>query len=70
MRIRKLTPLECLRLMGVSDEDAHKMLKTCSNSQCYKAAGNSIVVDVMEKMFENLNLRRLDYDDKTGNKNG
>lgn len=53
-RIRRLTPLECFRLMGVSDEDAKKMLAVNSNTQCYKQAGNSIVVDVMVAMFRNL----------------
>lgn len=55
-RIRKLTPLECFRLMGVSDEDALKMMKINSNTQCYKQAGNSIVVDVMVEMFKKLNI--------------
>lgn len=55
-RIRKLTPLECFRLMGCSDEDANKMLSVNSNTQCYKQAGNSIVVDVMCAMFMNLNI--------------
>lgn len=53
-RIRKLTPLESFRLMGVTDEDANKMLAVNSNSQCYKQAGNSIVVDVLEAMMRNL----------------
>lgn len=53
-RIRKLTPLECFRLMGVDDTDSKKMLEVNSNSQCYKQAGNSIVVDVMAAMFERL----------------
>lgn len=53
-RIRRLTPLECYRLMGVSDEDAKKMLAVNSNTQCYKQAGNSIVVDVMVAMFKSL----------------
>ena len=53
-RIRKLTPLECFRLMGVTDENAKKMLSVNSNSQCYKQAGNSIVVDVMAAMFSKL----------------
>lgn len=53
-RIRKLTPLECFRLMGVTDSDAKKMLAVNSNSQCYKQAGNSIVVDVMAAMFKRL----------------
>lgn len=55
-RIRRLTPLECFRLMGVSDEDAKKMLAVNSNTQCYKQAGNSIVVDVMVAMFRKLFL--------------
>ena len=44
-RIRKLTPKECFRLMGVKDEDYNKL--TVSDSQKYKQAGNSIVVDVL-----------------------
>lgn len=53
-RIRKLTPLECFRLMGVTDSDGEKMLSVNNNSQCYKQAGNSIVVDVMVAMFKQL----------------
>lgn len=54
LRIRKLTPKECLRLMDVRDEDADKMMQVNSNAQCYKQAGNSIVVACMEKIFHNL----------------
>lgn len=50
--IRKLTPRECFRLMGVKDEDYDKL--TVSNSQRYKQAGNSIVVDVLMGIFENM----------------
>lgn len=50
-RIRKLTPLECWRLMGFSDEDFHKAEKANSNSQLYKQAGNSIVKDVLMAIF-------------------
>lgn len=78
-RIRKLTPRECFRLMGVSDEDISKIqnyplvtddgktfeapegmdLKTVrqlsiSESQQYKMAGNSIVVQVLEGIFTQL----------------
>lgn len=53
-RIRKLTPKECFRLMGVSDEDADKMMAVNSNTQCYKQAGNSIVVDVLAAIFKEL----------------
>lgn len=52
-RIRKLTPLECWRLMGVKDEQFDK-LHDISNSQLYKLAGNSIVVDVLMGIFKNL----------------
>lgn len=51
MRIRKLTPKECWRLMGFSDEDFKKAEKVNSNTQLYKQAGNSIVVDVLEELF-------------------
>lgn len=52
-RIRKLTPRECWRLMGVRDEQFDK-LHDISNSQLYKMAGNSIVVDVLMGIFRNL----------------
>lgn len=55
IRIRKLTPLECWRLMGFDDEDFRKAESSgVSNTQLYKQAGNSIVVNVLEKIFENL----------------
>lgn len=57
-RIRKLTPRECGRLMGVSDEDINKMAAVNSNTQLYKQFGNSIVVDVMCAMFRNLNINQ------------
>ena len=57
-RIRKLTPRECGRLMGVSDEDISKMAAVNSNTQLYKQFGNSIVVDVMCVMFKNLNIEQ------------
>lgn len=57
-RIRKLTPRECGRLMGVSDEDIDKMAAVNSNTQLYKQFGNSIVVDVMCAMFKNLNIQQ------------
>ena len=53
-RIRKLTPKECWRLMGFDDEDFYKAEAVNSNSQLYKQAGNSIVVDVIEKIYEKL----------------
>lgn len=51
MRIRKLTPKECFRLMGFDDESFHKAESVNSNTQLYKQAGNSIVVDVLEELF-------------------
>lgn len=53
-RIRKLTPKECWRLMGFDDEDFEKASKVNSNTQLYKQAGNSIVVNVLEAIFKEL----------------
>ena len=54
LRIRKLTPKECWRLMGFADEDVENAAKVCSNSQLYKQAGNSIVVNVLMAIFKEL----------------
>ena len=56
-RIRKLTPKECWRLMGCSDEDFIKAEQVNSNSQLYKQAGNAIVVDVLEAIFKQMFLK-------------
>ena len=56
LRIRKLTPRECWRLMGFTDEDFNKAAQLNSNTQLYKQAGNSIVVNVLEAIFKNLLL--------------
>ena len=67
IRIRKLTPKECFRLMGFSDSAYDAASKVVSNSQLYKISGNSIVVDVlfyiyielykaMPYLFDNLKL--------------
>lgn len=54
-RIRKLTPRECFRLMGVDDADIDKIQATgISNSAQYKLAGNSIVVDVLYHLFRKM----------------
>ena len=54
-KIRKLTPRECFRLMGLHDDDIDKIQDAgISNTQQYKMAGNSIVVDVLEAIFKNL----------------
>lgn len=52
--IRKLTPKECFRLMGVADTDSDKMMAVLSKSRCYQVAGNSIVVDVLAAIFDQL----------------
>lgn len=60
MRIRKLTPLECWRLMGFDDADFYKAKSVeMSDTQLYKMAGNSIVVNVLEFIFEELFAEEL-----------
>lgn len=59
-RIRKLTPKECWRLMGFDDIDFEKAQKVNSNTQLYKQAGNSIVVNVLEKIFKNLFIKQTE----------
>lgn len=63
IRIRKLTPKECFRLMGFAeikgsqdfdDSNFEKASSVVSNSQLYKQAGNSIVVDVLEAIFKEM----------------
>ena len=54
LRIRKLTPLECFRLMGVKDDDYYKIAKNQSNSSLYHLAGDSIVVDVLMAIFKEM----------------
>lgn len=55
MRIRKLTPTETGRLMGLRDDEIQKMYDAgLSNSAMYKLHGNSIVVDVMTNIFDTL----------------
>jgi DNA (cytosine-5)-methyltransferase 1 len=51
-KIRRLTPRECFRLMDFSDTFTWDV----SDSQAYKQAGNSIVVNVLYKILKNLNL--------------
>lgn len=63
LRIRKLTPLECWRLMGFDDVDFYKAkLIGTSDTQLYKQAGNSIVVDVLEYIFRDLLYNELKED--------
>lgn len=54
IRIRKLTPRECWRLMGFTDEDFNKAQSVNSNTQLYKQAGNSIVVNCLESIFRQM----------------
>ena len=54
LRIRKLTPRECFRLMGFDDSDFDKVEGNLSNTQLYKQAGNSIVVNVLEEIYKEL----------------
>lgn len=54
LRIRKLTPKECFRLMGVSDEDFEKCAKNQSNASLYHLAGDSIVVNVLMAIFKEM----------------
>ena len=54
-RIRRLTPLECWRLMGFPDENFYKAKELgLSDSALYKQAGNSIVVNCLYYIFKNL----------------
>lgn len=54
LRIRKLTPKECYRLMGFDDADYDKAAQVNSPTQLYKQAGNSIVVDVLYYIFKGM----------------
>ena len=55
LKIRKLTPKECWRLMSFTDSDIEKCISIgISNTQLYKQAGNSIVVSILEGIFKNL----------------
>ena len=78
-RIRKLTPLECWRLMGFDDEDYWKARRALeekyyngkdrSNSQMYKQSGNSIVVNVLEGIFLELQKQGLLFNDRDNDPN-
>ena len=54
LRIRKVTPRECWRLMGFKDEDFDKAKEVNSDTQLYKQAGNSIIVDVLCSIFKEM----------------
>ncbi len=58
INIRKITPRESWRLMGWSDDDIDRAFSTnVSNTQLYKQAGNSIVVNVLTEIFKNINFK-------------
>lgn len=53
LKIRKLTPLECWRLQGFTDEQFYKAKDSgVSNSQLYKQAGNSVSVPVVDAIVK------------------
>lgn len=63
LRIRKLTPTECYKLMGFTAEDCNKASEAgISNAQLYKQAGNSIVVNVLEAIFTSLGERYREFE--------
>ena len=62
LRIRKLTPKECFRLMGVKDEDFEKIAKNQSNTSLYHLAGDSIVITVLMSIFAE--MLNVDYKTK------
>ena len=59
IRIRKLIPKECWRLMGFTDEDFEKAQKVNSNTQLYKQAGNSIVVNCLEAIMSQMDIQGI-----------
>lgn len=67
LRIRKLTPRECFRLMGVKDEDFDK-LSNMSNSTLYHLAGDSIVTTVLMAIFGE--LLEVEWKEKANNLHG
>ena len=54
LRIRKLTPKEYFRLMGVKDEDYEKCARNQSDSSLYHLAGDSIVVNILMAIFKEM----------------
>lgn len=60
-RIRRLVPIECFRLMGFSDEAFQLAKSVNSNSQLYSQAGNSIVVNVLRRIVEQL-LKSVEFE--------
>lgn len=65
LRIRKLTPRECFRLMGVRDEDYDKVAKNQSDSSLYHLAGDSICTSCLMALFSQ--LLNISWEDKLWN---
>lgn len=65
--IRKLTPLEYWRLMGFDDEDFKAAAKVNSDTQLYKQAGNSIVVNVLCEIVRQLRFALEEKNGETDN---
>ena len=64
IRVRKLTPLECWRLQGFSDEQFYKAKNDgVSNSQLYKQAGNSVTVNVVDYIISNV-VNKIDKENE------
>ena len=63
LNMRRLTPKTCWRLMGFDDKDYEKASKINSDTQLYKQAGNSIVVNILVEIF--LNLLKEETNGKT-----
>lgn len=55
-RVRRITPRETFRLMGISDDDFDKANEVASNTGLYKTAGNGIVVNCLEAIFRQMNI--------------
>ncbi|MBP5421404.1 MAG: DNA (cytosine-5-)-methyltransferase [Paludibacteraceae bacterium] len=60
IRIRKLNPIECWRIMGFTEEDYYKAEKVNSLVQLQKQAGNSIVVSCLMAIFSQMNIKGVD----------
>jgi len=52
--VRKITPIEAWLLMGFDKNDCEKAMQVVSDTQLYKQAGNSIVVNILELILKNL----------------
>jgi DNA (cytosine-5)-methyltransferase 1 len=63
-RIRRLTPRECLRLQGFTEDQIDKVLAITSDSQAYKQAGNSVTVNVIFAL--GLRIKAMDHELKAG----